>query len=482
MRSLEAVFLALTFVALFASWPFKKARPRMQLGLWAAAAFFVALQALVEQTRWQLFPAYLVLGLLAIPAFLTWKRRNEQPSGEKRRRWPRILGIVFGALTLGVSALLAVQLPVFSLARPTGPHAIGVTSYEWMDTERTDEHPKTPSGHRRIVVKMWYPAAPSNAPAEPYLNKLHAEGLARALKLPGYALSHLSLVPTHAHRDIGLPAGNEKFPVVLFSHGYPMPATSGSFAAEELASHGYVVVSINHTYDTAFVVFQDGTNAPVESMGDVGKIDAVEKILGPRVAVWVADARFVLNEVTKLNATDPRFQGRLDLDHVGYFGHSFGGATAFATLMADPRFKSAVNMDGALFGVAVQARPTQPYMLMNGDKIVVTDSQLARTGANRQEVETFLEGVEANWLASVAPGKAPRYRARIAGATHLSFSDVPLMAPITGGTMPTPRAHELVNQYLRAFFDQTLKGQANPLLNGPAPDSAVTFTAFTPPN
>jgi predicted dienelactone hydrolase len=448
------------------------------LGLYIGSMTLVALQAIVEKARWQLAPAYLVLVLVAIPVFSRWKRRHDETPPGKQRRWPRIVAIVFGVLALCSSALMATQLPVFSLAPPTGSHAIGVTSYEWVDADRTDEHPKTPSGHRRLVVKILYPAAPSNAPYEPYLDAPHADGFARSLKMPGFVLSHLSLVPTHAHRDIPLPSGNERFPVILFSHGYPLNADSGTFAMEELASHGYVVVSINHTYDTAFVSFRDGTSASVEVSGDVGKIDAVEKILGPRLAVWVADARFVLNEVTKLDATDSRFKGRLDLEHVGYFGHSFGGATAFATLAADRRFTAAINMDGAFFGISAQARPTQPFMLLNGDPPVVTDAQLASTGATRKEVDTFLEGVEAGWAASIAPAKGPRYRAKFAGVSHLGFSDLALMIPAAGSSkMPAPKAFRLINQYTLGFFDQYLKGQARPLLVGPAPDAAVTFTA-----
>lgn len=478
MRPLEALVFAFTFATLLASLPFKKPRPRLLIGLYTGSVAFVALQAVVEKNRWQLYPAYLILMLLTVPAFLTWRRQHEQIASEKRRRWPRIVAVVLGGLALGLSAVLAALLPVFSFDTPTGPHKIGVTSYEWVDADRTDEHPKTPSGHRRLVVKVWYPAAPSDAPHEPYLDKPHAEGFARAVKLPGFVLSHLSLVPTNARRDIALPAGNERFPVVLFSHGYPLTADSGTFAAEELASHGYVVVSINHTYDTAVVVFRDGTTAPVEVVGDVGRINAVEKILGPRVSVWVADARFVLNEITKLDATDPRFKGRLDLEHVGYFGHSFGGAAAFATLAVDPRFKAAINMDGALFGVASQARPAQPFMLMNGDKLIVTDSQLERTRATRKEVDTFLDGVEASWSASTAPAKGPRYRARFAGVSHLGFSDIALMIPvIASSSLPTPKAHRLINQYMLAFFEQYLKGQLSPLLGGAAPDSAMTFTA-----
>jgi dienelactone hydrolase len=285
-------------------------------------------------------------------------------------------------------------------------------------------------------------------------------------------------VRTNARRDVPVAPGEARFPVVLFSHGYPLPATSGTFAAEELASHGYVVFSINHTYDTARLVFRDGTSAPLVANGDVGRIDTVEKILGPRLSVWVADARFLVNEIVKLDAVDPRVKGRLDLERIGYFGHSFGGATAFATLAADSRIKAGIDMDGAYFGAAAQARPTQPYMLMNGDKLVVSDAQLERAGATRKEVDAFLDGMEAAWSASMAPGKAPRYRARFAGVSHLGFSDMPLMIPaVAAGNLPAPKAHRLVNQYILAFFEQHLKGLSSPVLSGGVPDSVVTFTA-----
>lgn len=482
MRPLEALFLVVAFVALVASWPFKKPRPRVALGLCAGAVVVAIVQALVEKNRWQLYPATLVVLLFAIAAFVARRRQPNESNSEKRRRWPGIVAVVFGVLGVGCSAAVTTLLPVFAFDRPTGQHAVGVTSYEWVDNDRTDEHPKTPSGHRRLVVQAWYPAAASDAAPAPYFDARHAEGFARGLQMPPVLLSHLPLVRTNARRDVPLPSGGERFPVVIFSHGYPLPASSGTFAAEELASHGYVVFSINHTYDTAFVLFQDGTSAHVESVGDAKRIDNVEKFLGPRISIWVADARFVLNEIAKLEATDARFRGRLDLDRVGYIGHSFGGATAYATLAADPRFKAGINMDGAYFGIAVQARPTQPYMLMNGDPLVVSDAQLERTGATRKEVDAFIEGVEAKWSASTAAGQGARYRVKFAGVSHLGFSDLASMIPAVGASsMAVPKAHRLINQYALAFFDQHLKGQSSPLLNGPAPDSAVTMTAFPAP-
>ncbi|HRI64271.1 MAG TPA: hypothetical protein PK156_08530 [Polyangium sp.] len=482
MRPLEVLVFIVAFVALVATLPFKKQRPRVSLGLWAGAATFAVVQTLVEKPRWQMYPAYGIIALFAMVAFFSWRRQPQETISEKPRRWPRVLAVVLGVLIMGVSTALAILLPVFSFEPPTGPFAVGTTTYEWVDMARTDEHPQTPTGHRRLVVEVRYPAAASDAPREPYMDAQRAEAFAQSIKMPGLVMSHLSLVRTNARRDIPIAAGEARFPVILFSHGYPLPAATGTFAVEELASQGYVVVSISHTYDTSKVVFRDGTSGPLVMNGDVGRIDKVEKLLGPRISVWVADARFVVNEIMKLDSADARFKGRLDLDRIGYFGHSFGGATAFATLAADPRIKAGIDMDGAYFGAAAQARPTQPFMLMSADKIVISDEQIKRagldgSGVTRKDLEAFLDGIEAAWSASVAPGKDPRYRARFAGVSHMGFSDLPLMIPaIAAGSLPVPKAHRLINQYIGAFFEEHLKGLSSPLLRGPAADPAVTFS------
>lgn len=251
-----------------------------------------------------------------------------------------------------------------------------------------------------------------------------------------------------------------------------------AFAVEQLASHGYVVVSISHTYDGAHVIFQDGTHASFEPAGDMKRMDTMLKAIEPRLLVWMADARFVLNQVTKLNTTDERFKGRLDLEHVGYAGHSFGGATAYAVQAVDPRFKAALDMDGALLGSAEQARPTQPFMLMNADYQALTDKDLARVGTTRKEFEAFLGQLESHWAASTEPTKGPRYRVQIAGTAHGSFSDLSSIVPaFFSGSLPKLEAYGLINQYALAFFDQYLKGQSSPLLTGPATNPAVKLTS-----
>jgi dienelactone hydrolase len=349
-------------------------------------------------------------------------------------------------------------------------------------TSTRERHPSIVGSSSRsgTRVKVWYPAAPSGARPERYLDPRTAQGSAAALKLPSFVLSHLSLVGTHAARDVPLAERGDPFPVVLYSHGYPGLAEQNTFQVEELASHGYVVFSINHTYDAAFVAFGDGTVAAAEIPDDIRRrLDTVEKKIGPRLSVAVADARFVLDQITKLNEADPRWRGRLDLGRVGYFGHSFGGATAHAALATDPRFRAGINMDGAHFGVSSDARPSQPFLLMNGDALTVTDAQLAQFGMTRREVDAFLDDVKTRWDRSCTDAKGPRYRAIFPGVSHMGFSDMSLIAPLVSpGTVPAREAHRLINQYTLAFFQAHLEGKASALLTGAPADPAVKFTVF----
>jgi predicted dienelactone hydrolase len=154
-----------------------------------------------------------------------------------------------------------------------------------------------------------------------------------------------------------------KFPVLLFSHGLGSEAPTYASLIEDLVSHGYVVVAISHTYDASAVTFPDGTtlNAnmswlpppPDPDAGDAA-VAAFQAVMHDHVATWTADARFVLDQVTQWQANDPEgvLTGRLDLDHVGMFGHSYGGATSAEVCALDPRFKAGIDLDGTLFSPA----------------------------------------------------------------------------------------------------------------------------------
>jgi len=192
-------------------------------------------------------------------------------------------------------------------------------------------------------------------------------------------------------------------------------------------------------------------------------------------AVWVADARFTLDQLTKLNSDDRLLKGHLNLAEVGMYGHSFGGATAAEVCREDSRFKACLNMDGTAFTMTNSSQITQPFMWMASDYSQVTDSQLQQVQLTRREFnakmqqrnterETFIQGLSLGYVLILK------------GSTHSTYiSDEALLGPVVPGlgdplaTTDGVRAVTVINAYVAAFFDTYLKQQQSNLLNGDSP-------------
>jgi hypothetical protein len=198
--------------------------------------------------------------------------------------------------------------------------------------------------------------------------------------------------------------------------------------------------------------------------------------------VWVGDIRFVLDEMTRLNAEDALLAGTMDLSRVGVFGHSFGGGAAAEVLYQDERFAAAINLDGTLFGEVAHNGVARPFMLMLSERITLTDEQIVQAGSTA-EAYAYQQEREAVTQAAVYENAAPGYRLLLNGATHRTFMTFePLAAPLlfipaeVVGTIPGERAAQIINAYIVAFFDKHLLGESVPLLDGASADySEVQF-------
>jgi predicted dienelactone hydrolase len=228
---------------------------------------------------------------------------------------------------------------------------------------------------------------------------------------------------------------------------------------EELASHGYIVFSINHTYESMSTVFPDGRII----LADARVFDASFRQeygrlnLDDQLSVWVADAIFVLDQLEELNAgnVSNSFTGRLDMKRVGVFGMSFGGAMSAEVCLKDSRCEAGANMDGSQFGyVDFSAQHLKtPFLFFYNER---------SEGMN----DYIYTGVE-NWA----------YRVTIQGTTHASFTDTILWSPSMEysskfipqqfGPIDSQRMIEIQRAYLLAFFDRHLKGENTPFLDGP---------------
>ena len=442
MRPLEIALWAVTAALLL--WCLShRAVPGWVRVLPAVAFVLLASHILIEGARWHLGPVYLVTVYLFVT--YTWPRVGAPEPGT----WITITG--FGLLV--VAAVLGTLLPVFHLPKPTGPHPVGTVTLHLVDTARHDPRTNRADGRRELMVQLWYPAERAG-PGCTY--RTFAETTLKT--------QHLARVRTHAALGVPVATLPARHPVVLFSPAVNGRRNHNTVQAEELASHGFVVVGIDHPYDTDLVVFPDGRTA---------RFAGVAVTAEERLQTRVADARFVLDEIERLDRADAPgpFTGRFALSRVGIFGHSFGGAVAAELCLTDPRVAAGVNFDGTIYGEAAKRGYGKPFLFFYEDVPPPTaDDVASATGAARQEL---IESMEDDH--NIRRGLAEQHGQLITvrGTRHVNYCDSPLYSPLwryaRGGPISPARTMEIVNAYLLSFFRRQLKGEEDGLLDSTSP-------------
>jgi predicted dienelactone hydrolase len=336
---------------------------------------------------------------------------------------------------------------------PTGAFHVGTRSIALVD--RTRREPQASKQPRSLVIQLWYPAAAGTRSAL-YMPPAVARFLAASA---GVQPSRLASVKLNAMADAAPLTRSGGWPVVLFSPGFGVERELYAGLVEDLASHGYVVVAIDHPHDASIVEFPDGHVVVPSSQMDIAAA----------ISVRVADTRFVLTELARLDGSG-FFAGRLDLRHVGMFGHSLGGAAAASTMLVDPRIDVGADLDGVLFGAARTEVVSRPFMLMTAEPGFAADP-------NRAGFWSRLRG--------------PHYAVDIKGARHFAFSDLVFFAPqliranpsageevrAQVGNVDGPATLKAERAYLLAFFDRFLRGKQEPLLTRtPGPFAGVHLT------
>jgi predicted dienelactone hydrolase len=351
-----------------------------------------------------------------------------------------------------------------TLPPPTGNQHIGVVPLHLVDRSRPDPWVSS-QPVRELMVSVWYPARRTHA--QPVYAWLPPGAWERFGQDNGVPPGSVRVPLTHARVDASVDRHHGGRPLILYSPGLGGNRDSSTVLVEQLVSRGYVVATIDHTYDASEVEFPDG-RVEVSAVPPITP-EVVEKV----VAVRVADTRFVLDSLVALDAgrnpdAEQRplpagLRGALDLSRVGMFGHSLGGATAAQAMYQDHRIKAGVNLDGTMAGVVVDAGLDRPFMLVAAQNHGRdTDPSWARFWEN-------LRG----W----------RLNLRLTGAGHNSFTDVQVLLPqlasvlqlppdvVQGliGTIDPHRSVLIQRAYLTAFFNLHLLHRDGRLLTRPSP-------------
>src|SRR5215469_15125727 len=228
------------------------------------------------------------------------------------------------------------------LPAPTGRYPAGAVSVWLTDASRPDPWVSGVNA-RELMVSLWYPAAPSDGRRARYMTPAESGLQLTSRGITGIPPDTLSTVETNAVSG-ARPAGRQHgLPLVVLSPGFTNSRSALTALAEDLASHGYVVAGIDHTYESHATAFPDGRVttclARVAHHSDEG---FKEKLMAGRAA----DVSFVLGELTSAH---PAWQGAelIDPSRMAMAGHSAGGAAAIAAMLADSRIRAGIDMDGA---------------------------------------------------------------------------------------------------------------------------------------
>ncbi len=379
-------------------------------------------------------------------------------------------------ITQPVNGINSAQLS--PLPKPSGDYSVGTVSYYFVDSNREEIYTPDPNDRRELMVRVWYPSEKvSGGNFAPYLSKALIKAIALSWDTSTEDLSDsFTTTPTHSIINAPIAQTKSNYPVLLFSHGFGILPEFNTINVEELASQGYVVVSINHTYDSAASIFPNGrviTQSPVFYTDEKSKFI---ELLKQSVEVRAKDASFILDKLIDINAGENPsgiLTGKLDLDRVGMLGHSLGGATTVQTLLQDKRFKAGVHLDGGLFINGINKSLSQPFMFMNSE-LLGTGNSLNPDFQEAIELQkTFFQHLQSD-----------AYKVLINGTGHFYFNDLPFILPeLKNAKLPLPftqfenwvaadnsnpinpdRAIKIINDYTVAFFNKYLNHEKSSLL------------------
>ena len=421
-----------------------------------------------EGYRWQMLPAYLIWSLAIINTIITPKRTSPL--------WLRTLKL-FGILLIALPAvLLPTALPEFSLPEPTGDFKVGTRDL-LLELERDEPITDNHKDQRKLMIKVWYPSNEVSEVMDPYIDAGGRHGFALKYGLPKSSFNYLDLIDTNVYKDT--PLANGPFPVLIFSHGYNSKANGYNAMLSNLASHGYIIFAINHTYESTGTTFLDGSEVyfnydyaqsieantwsmmqptlqafhdqvPFAERHPIVKKALNQYFVKDVVERWSTDIIDVVNHLEEWNRNS-FFQDKMNTKAIGVFGHSRGGGAAGDAHLKDDRIKAGANVDGVQWGNIVNTSFHQPFLYITADWPESHEDLNLHAYINKSQ-DVF-------------------YEAKILGTAHSNFMDIPFMVPYQSlseaGSINPELGIEITNSLLMSYFNAHLKKKPNTILELP---------------
>jgi len=495
MRPLELVALSVLILTLVVG-IIRSKRSSWLRFLPAFSAIIIVLQVLIEGYRWQMVPAY-ALGSIVFLAGLPILIRGDRRAGKQSLTLKvlAIIGSLLGLAIVWIAAELCQQVPAFRMPVPSGQYAVGTRTFLLVDESRIDDESLIQNAHRSMSIQVWYPAELTGREERiTYMSKDIRIEMEEFSGPPAWFNSYLDLIRTYSYWNAQIAQSDVQFPVVLYS-----PSGNASLHKilfEELASHGYVVVSISHPHWVNVIFDDQGKVIPQGGVGERHQAwfqeentsvvqDAKAQILGgttigileqaqinlnrarpiaiAELEQWSVDLSFVLDQLGMMSLPGGFFDAQIDLSQIGVMGFSLGGANAGQFCVSDSRCRAGINIDGFMFGDVLDINLKVPFMFIHSEN---PEDKPGLVGA------LFYERAENS-----------AYVVQIAGATHGDLgapkpNGQPIILDMEMNLSQFPDGEYLariMNEYILAFFDKHLMSKPAPLLDGTPPYPEIFF-------
>ena len=398
--------------------------------------FFImaALPGIDTSFRFKGLIAVLLVRLAAAVTFMLANHKNTKT----KKKAAIVLGTLLSISLIGTSILPAFLFTDYEGRVLTGPYNVLQSNAIMIDTGRIEEF-ENDGSYREVPVYFFYP-----------------EGT------------------------------DDKIPLVIFSHGAFGYYQSNASMYMELASHGYVVASIEHPYHSIFTHDSTGKTivADRKFLNDsmtIGSSDVSEAEVFEITSEWMklrlADMNFAIDSIKEGNINNwyidkdqkeeiANVINLIDTAKIGLIGHSMGGAAAVTCGRRDD-ISAVVDLDGTMLGENIG---------INGDEILINEEPYHTPLLNLQNQKHHYQAAEAERSGEVFSNNVIIKNADTAYCTyfinsgHMDFTDLPLFSPVLAGNLGTGSVDngemiDTLNALVLDFLDCYLKGEGSFAVN-----------------
>ena len=373
--------------------------------------------------------------------------------GNKKNNFSPFMIFLMIFIFNGCATIVYKTIPLKNIAKAKGPYFVGTQNFQIDDASRNMWFSGTTKGPRKLSVKMWYHADNiASLKKAPYLNehKLIGSAISKLFGVPEALMDRAGGVKCNSWLN-AVPA-NGKFPIIIYSHGHQSIKIANTSQAEEIASNGYIVVAMDHSFDAALTILDEDKIIYSRSKLPSNDEEALQNSMIQRVKnqlkIRTEDVSFVIDELKIMFEKDKRFSQIADYDNIGIFGHSFGGCTSIMSAYNDTRIDAVLGLD--------------TYFLPLPKEIIKKD--IDRPFVHLGQVSW---GDSDNYKIMNELGKSSNrefYHFAIEGSKHNDYTDFSQFTKLTkkfgSGEISPKSIRYIINDVMLGFFDYHLKNKS----------------------